>query len=930
MNVSHFFFNAEQLGRLFPYYILISNQELKIDACGAALSNFITLPEFSNLAQYFTIADKPGDIINNHYLSSQIGRSLTLTPAGKPGLYIHGQLEYLKATDQFLFAGNSITGLPNEKSGNNADPVLKNKLDFYFDVLNEIPGEVVVFDTSHRYIFINQAAIRDTALRERMIGLRDEDFCWLTNRPESLAQERRAHFNDVMQSHKLKTWEETIINRCGEELYKLRHMYPVLDHHGEVKFVVGYSFDITDRKKAEEQLLVSEKKYREQYNLSPALIYTHDLDGNILSVNPAIADTLGFEQDEVNGKNIAQYLPDTDSAKLEKLYLNKLKAKGHARGVFRAMHNDGKNIVYLFYQSYVAGADSNQPYIIGFSHDITDRINIEKELRKAKNATQSAAQAKSIFLANLSHEIRTPMNGVLGLNKLLAKTPLNEQQQGYVKLIAESADSLLAIVNDLLDLEKITSNNLEFESRPYNITNKLNRTLQLFQLKARQKNLELVLKNRLPEEFIVIGDESRFIQILSNLLSNAIKFTKTGAVTVSSSMLYNANDKVLLEFTVADTGIGISDDRLPYIFDPFMLTTSNMVRQQGGTGMGLAIVKSLVEMQGGHIKVNSKVNSGTEFTFSLTLKKGLVYTQRYNGNDNQYDPEKLKGKRVLVAEDVELNLFLVKTLLESWGCEVDSAEDGQKALQKASVNYYDVILMDIQMPEMDGLTATRQIRQLENPLYRDVPIIALTANALKGDGKYYANAGMNDCVTKPYSEEHLYEKIVETIAKDRARGTDAVFAKNNHVVINDTFVKEMPSQREEEKNADIPPNTPIQNTPLPMDTTVKLYDLSIIDSISKGNQAFNNKMIKMFCDVTAQDLSKIKEAAAVGDWQTVGSLAHKLKSTVGNMGVEILKDPVRDLEKHSAPDPHAKVAELEEKLILVSNQLKADYPEAFQ
>ncbi|MCD8739498.1 PAS domain S-box protein [Mucilaginibacter roseus] len=929
MNVSHFFFNAEQLGRLFPYYILISNQELKIDACGAALNNFVTLPEYGSFAQHFTIADKPGDTINNHYLSSQIGRSLTLTPAGKPGLYVHGQLEYLKATDQYLFAGNSITGLPNEKAGGgSADPVLKNKLDFYFDILNEIPGEVVVFDTSHRYIFINQAAIRDTALRERMIGLRDEDFCWLTNRPESLAQERRAHFNEVMQSHKLKTWEETIINRYGEELYKLRHMYPVLDHQGEVKFVVGYSFDITDRKRAEEQLLISEKKYREQYNLSPALIYTHDLNGNILSVNPAIADTLGFEQDEVNGKNIAQYLTDEDGAKLEKLYLNKLKAKGHARGVFRAMHHDGKNTVYLFYQSYVVGADTDQSYIIGFSHDITDRINIEKELRKAKNATESAAQAKGIFLANLSHEIRTPMNGVLGLNKLLSKTPLNEQQQGYVKLIAESADSLLAIVNDLLDLEKITSNNLEFESRPYNITNKLNRTLQLFQLKARQKNLELVLKNRLPEEFIVIGDESRFIQILSNLLSNAIKFTKTGTVTVSSAMLYNANDRVLLEFSVADTGIGISDDRLPYIFDPFMLTTSNMVRQQGGTGMGLAIVKNLVEMQGGHIKVNSKVNSGTEFTFSLTLKKGLVYIQRYNGNDGQYDPDKLKGKRVLVAEDVELNMFLVKTLLESWGCEVDSAEDGQKALQKASNKYYDVILMDIQMPEMDGLTATRHIRQLENPLYRDVPIIALTANALKGDGKYYANAGMNDCVTKPYSEEHLYERIVETIAKDKARG-DSAPSLNNADNVENKVMQEAASQFSGEKKLEIPQDTPIQDTPLPMNTTVKLYDLSIIDSISKGNQAFNNKMIKMFCDVTAQDLSKIKEAASGGDWQTVGSLAHKLKSTVGNMGVEILKEPVRMLETRTAANPHATVNELEEKLNQVSQQLKADYPEAF-
>ncbi|MCC8407415.1 response regulator [Mucilaginibacter sp. UR6-1] len=929
MNVSHFFFNAEQLGRLFPYYILISNPELEVDGYGAALSNMISLQVHDSFAHTFRIADKD-DALSSNYLSVLIGRAITLVPINNKGIHIHGQLEYLKSTDQYLFAGNAITG--TEATSNLADTALKGKLDFYFDVLNEVPAEVVVFDTEHRYIFINQAAIRDTALRERMIGLKDEDFCWLTNRPESLARERRAHFNEVMQTRKLKTWEETIVNRHGEELYKLRHMYPVLDHNRQVKFVVGYSIDITDRKRAEDQLQISEHKYREQYNLSPALIYTHNLQGHVLSVNPAITDTLGYTGAEVTGKAISALLPKYDERRLSRMYLEKLKADGHARGIFKTVHRNGKDVVYMFYQSYVAGAGSNDPYIIGFSHDITDRINIEKQLRDAKVTTEHAAKAKEIFLANVSHEIRTPMNGILGVNKLLAKTQLTEQQQGYTKLIAESADNLLAIVNDLLDLEKITSNNLELESRAFNISNKLVRTLQLFQLKARQKNIDLVLKNRLPEEFIVLGDESRFAQILSNLLSNAIKFTKTGSVTVSTALLYNANDKVLLEFSVADTGIGISDEHLQYIFDPFMRPSTNLARQQSGTGMGLAIVKSLVELQGGHLKVNSKINAGTEFVFSVTLKKGMAYAQRYNGSDNnQLDPDRLKGKQILVAEDVELNLFLVKTLLESWGCVVDVAEDGVKALQKAANTYYDLILMDIQMPEMDGLTATRHIRHLDNALYSNVPIIALTANALKGDSKYYIDAGMNDCVTKPYSEEYLYEKIVEAIGKSKDRSSTVDTAENG--VIPQADQEPAIVEREDTPsptNCVIEEITPVINTPQPMDTSIKLYDLSIIDSISKGNQAFNNKMIKMFCDITAQDMSKMKDVAAAQDWQTVSSLAHKLKSTVGNMGVEVLKDPIRELEKNTAADPNATIAELESKLEQVRGQLKADYPDAFQ
>lgn len=921
MNVSHFFFNAEQLGRLFPYYLLLSNHDLKVNAYGTALGNIITLHAGDSFADTFKIADKE-DRLSSNYLSVLIGRSITITPLNTTGIDIQGQFEYLKSTDQYLFAGTTIISAGNEAAGNIADAVLKSKLDFYFDVLNEVPAEVVVFDTEHRYIFINQAAIRDTALRERMIGLKDEDFCWLTNRPESLAVERRAHFNEVMQTRKLKTWEESIVSRQGEQLYKLRHMYPVLDHTGQVKFVVGYSIDISDRKRAEDLLQISEKKYREQYDLSPALIYTHNIEGDILSVNPAITAALGYAQHEVTGRNIASLLPDIDQGKLPHTYLDKLKNEGNARGIFRAVHRNGKDTVYLFYQSYVAGADGNDPYIIGFSHDITDRINMENELREAKKATDNAARAKEVFLANLSHEIRTPMNGVIGLNKLLAKSELNEQQQGYTKLIAESADSLMTIVNDLLDLEKITSNILELENRPFNISNKLVRTLQLFQLKAKQKDIDLILKNRLPEEFIVIGDESRFAQIISNLLSNAIKYTKVGSVTVSTALLYNANDKVLLEFTVSDTGIGISEDRLPFIFDPFMWPSSNLTRQQGSTGMGLAIVKSLVELQGGHIKVNTKPNLGTDFIFSVTLKKGMAYAQRYTGNDNQYDPDKLKGKHILVAEDVELNLFLVKTLLESWGCVVDVAEDGVVALKKASATYYNLILMDIQMPEMDGLTATRHIRQLHNPVYRDVPIIALTANALKGDGKYYMDAGMNDCVTKPYSEEHLYERIVEAIGKDKDRGTPAEYAATSTAAEN----IEQPI-REESAIPEV--DTPPQNTPQPMESSVKLYDLSIIDSISKGNQAFNNKMIKMFCDITAQDMNKMKDAAAAGDWQAVAALAHKMKSTVGNMGVEIMKEPVRELEKNSAANPNATISELEDKLAQVSAQLKADYPEAF-
>jgi PAS domain S-box-containing protein len=901
MSVSHFIFNTEQFNRLFPYYLLIS-KELKIDICGTAYSNLINLSGKNNFAALFNVAGKTG--IDHRHLDEFVGKHLTISPVDNSNIQLQGQLEYLAQTDHYLFAGNAIinSAQVDELPGSNTGS-LKGKLNFYEDVLNEVPVDIVVFDTEHRYLFINKTAIKDAALRKRMIGLKDEDFCWLTNRPESVAQERRAYFNEVIQTRRIKSWEEKLVNADGAVHYSLRNMYPVLDDNKEVKLVIGYGLDITGRKIVDEQLLVNEKKYRDLYNFSPALIYTHDMDGRVMSINPAITSTLGYVERDVVNNNLKSILPVYDQDKVQREYLEKLKANGAARGIFRALHKNRKDIIYLFYQSYVAGGeDGAEPYIIGFSHDITDRINIEKELRAAKITTESAARAKEIFLANMSHEIRTPMNGILGLNNLLAKTELNEQQKGYTKLIAESVNNLLTIINDILDIEKIGSGKLELESRPFNISTKINRTMQLFQYKSKEKDLELILNNRLPDEFTVIGDQFRFAQILSNLINNSIKFTKKGSITISAALLYNANNKVLLEFSVRDTGIGISEERLPVIFDPFVQGSSSITRKYGGTGLGLSICKSLVEMQGGHIKVNSRLNEGTEFIFSLTYKKGQTFASRDDDDSVISDPDRLMGKKILVAEDVELNQFLVRNMLESWGCEVDIVPNGLNAVEKIKEETYDLVLMDIQMPEMDGITATRQIRQLPGQKGAEIPIIALTANALKGDSQYYIDAGMNDCVTKPYTEEFLYERIVSNL-----KLTGMAPAGNFGSIV----------AKEPEINIEL------------MENTGKLYDLTMIETISKNNQDFVNKMISMFCDITVQDVDKLKAAATSGDWETVGQLAHKLKSTVGNMGVEPLKDVLRNLELRNHDNPNALVAELDETLKKVIVQLKADHPSAF-
>jgi len=741
-----------------------------------------------------------------------------------------------------------------------------------------------------------------------MIGKTDEDYCRERNKPMSIAIERRSHFNEVMRTKQLKTWEEKVTNPDGSIAYLLRNMHPVLNQQNDIEFVIGYGIDITERKHIEEQLKINEKRYHDLYEFSPALIYTHDIEGKMLSVNPAICNVLGYEPEEIVNKNIKLLLPVADRDKLQDEYLDKVNTEGVSKGIFRINHKNG-GIRYLLYQNYRVEEEDAAPYIIGFSQDITERIKAERELLLAKHTSETIAKVKETFLANMSHEIRTPINGIVGVTNLLTKTNLDEQQRNYANLISKSVNNLLNIINDILDLEKIGSGKIEFENQAFKVVDKIWSTIQLFQYQAQQKNLNLVFKNNLHANLVIIGDQFRLAQILSNLLSNAIKFTPVGSITVNLSLIHYSESDVIIEFLVKDTGIGINENRLSVIFDPFVQAASNTTREFGGTGLGLSICKSLIEMQGGNINLSSKPNEGTTFVFNLPFKRGMLHMIH---EENQEDLSFAKiGKKILVAEDIELNQFLVKTMLESWGCEVDIAANGIQALQKVTETDYDLILMDIQMPEMDGITATKLIRQLPQPQKSNVSIIAFTANALKGDSKQYLEAGMDDYITKPYTEEKLHRKIVDVLrAKGKLSNEVFVTDKNNHMVPTPEITENIG------KN-----DTPHTDHP-------KLYNTSTIESISKDNPAFLEKMIVMFVDIVAKDFNVLKAAADNNDWHEVGQIAHKLKSTLGNMGVTSLLPFIAELEAGTG-DRLANVKGLDEGIARVLEQIKTDYQAIF-
>ena len=386
-------------------------------------------------------------------------------------------------------------------------------------------------------------------------------------------------------------------------------------------------------------------------------------------------------------------------------------------------------------------------------------IIAEEAKNKAEQATriaEDAMKAKQQFLSNMSHEIRTPMNAIIGFTRVILKTELSEKQKEYLNAIKLSGDTLIALINDILDLAKVDGGKMIFEKKPFKMAVSIASMLQLFETKIQEKNLKLVTNydNKIPE--VLLGDSIRLHQIILNLVSNAVKFTSKGKIVVSANLLFEEEEKVIIEFAITDSGIGIPEESIDVIFENFQQATNGTSSLYGGTGLGLAIVKQLVTSQGGSIRVKSKVNEGSTFSFTLPFQK--------TKNDAELETNLIgldtpvKNIKVLVVEDMPLNQLLMKTILDDFGFERDIADNGKIAIEKLQTESYDIILMDLQMPVMNGFEATEYIR---NTMNLKIPIIALTADVTTVDLGKCKVVGMDDYIAKPIDEKLLFNKIVE-------------------------------------------------------------------------------------------------------------------------------------------------------------------------
>jgi len=530
------------------------------------------------------------------------------------------------------------------------------------------------------------------------------------------------------------------------------------DDFGTAHTLTGISMDITKNKEAEEKLRASEEIFKSIFDNSLAAVLVSDDKGNYLSANEAASELFGYSVDELLQMNVGdlQTTKQNGAAKRYEEYMR----KGKESGEFEYIAKNGVTKFSKFKASRIK-ADFNLIVLMDISNQKLIDEEMSKALIKAESATEIAENAVKIkqqFLSNMSHEIRTPMNAIIGFTKVLSKTDLTEKQNEYLQAIKTSGDTLIVLINDILDLAKVDAGKMIFTNSPFKISNSITTILHLFEIKMQEKNLELVKEfdSKIPE--VVLGDSIRLHQILINLLSNAIKFTEKGKITVIIKLLKEEKEKVKIEISISDTGIGIPQNKITSIFENFEQAHAITSSLYGGTGLGLAIVKQLVEKQGGTILVRSKEDEGSTFSFTLSFQKTNAVIVIEN-EDKQYKNE-INPIKVLIVEDVKLNQLLLRTILDDFKFTWDMADNGEIAVEKLKTNSYDIILMDLQMPIMNGFEATEFIR---NNLKLKTPIIALTADVTTADVDRCKAVGMNDYISKPIDEKLLYSKILNLI-----------------------------------------------------------------------------------------------------------------------------------------------------------------------
>lgn len=517
---------------------------------------------------------------------------------------------------------------------------------------------------------------------------------------------------------------------------------------------------------------------------------------------------------------------------------------------------NGKNTPFRVSAIPLYNEKNELEYAISVFDDISNIKQFENELIEAKKLVEESLKLKESFLSNMSHEIRTPINAILGFAELLDKRDLGTQENEYIRIIRSAGENLLRLLNDILDFSKLESNMMVFEEHPVSIDGILNSIVNLFLPKAKNKGLTLVYEcdKNIPE--MVVGDPVRLTQVITNIVGNAIKFTPKGSVLIFAHHISTDKEYTTIRFDIKDSGIGISKDKLAKVFRRFEQAGVETTRFYGGTGLGLSIAKHIVESQGGKISVTSELGIGSVFSFTMPFKNYDASKASNNITliESIDDLSFLEHLKILLVEDNLLNIKLINGIFLGSNVAMDIAETGKQTIEKLKENSYDLILMDIELPDMNGYDITRLIRR---ELKLQIPIIALTAHALAGEKERCLESGMNDYLTKPVNTKQLFEKIgtyVSSPSSNKERGV------KDHVMVEHKVTKVSPVQKL-------------------FSTNQSVVDLNYLHELSDNNKEFEKEVIELFLQQAPQQLEELDKAVNNKDYPTIKMIAHKLKSS---------------------------------------------------
>ena len=722
------------------------------------------------------------------------------------------------------------------------------------------------------------------------------------------------NYNRAFQGHPQR-FEVQLRDAHGKESWREIHLNPIYLDDGTFEEISGIAHDITGKKNSQLELASQEEKFRAIFESFQDVYYRTDAEGNFTLISPSVYDVLGMHPEETIGENIVSYYADPEDFERQK---KEVLANGRLRNFETSIrHSDGHYVPVLINARAVA---DNQGGTEGIARDITELKQTQDKLKYAKEEAESALEAKTQFLANMSHELRTPMNGIIGMIDLLHQTVSSEEQEDYVDTLRKSSEALMAILNDILDLSKIQAGKLQLSTHGIDLYYTLDKIHSLFANRASQKDLQFTYNVTPQTPRFIVTDETRLLQILSNLTSNAIKFTAQGTVSiqVATIEIETEGDAHLLRFAVKDSGIGISEDNAKLLFTNFTQLDTTPTKSFGGTGLGLAISKQLSELLGGEIGVDSDVNQGSTFWFTIRCavahNEAEIVQERVTARERPQEVVRFDSvPRVLLVDDNPINQKVATRLLDKLGCHVEVASDGFEAISKADSTrkVYDLIFMDIQMPEMDGVTAMREIRRRLGK--HCPPVVAMTAYSMKEDAERFVKEGMDDYVSKPVKSQDLYTVLRRwTSTTDRpvlaARTTDRVNL--------------IPAAL---------PTTPILELlpELAEEDVAGCIDAEVVDQLRQlGGTEFAASLYTDFEQEAEQLLSEAGALVAAGHYHGILPHLHQLKGTGFTLGINKLAECAKSIEHDLKHESTATTTKDFQELLRYFAQFKTVYPEA--